>query len=307
MKIFIAGGNGALGRSAIVALLAAGHQVSASARSKAAAEVVQARGARPITLDLFDTARFAEAVAGADVVMNLATKIPPGPQMHDPAAWEDNHRIRREVSRALVDAAFKAGARRYIQESITYPYADGGKDWLTEASPMDPTVTLSSSRDAEGEAARFAAQGRDAVVLRLSAFYAPYAQSSIDMIAAARAGSYPVFGSGENYFSTIHVDDAGRAVAAAVTAPSGTYNVSDDEPLTMWDYVNAMTKAFGFQAPSRVPKEQAAQFLGDVSSVVLRSQRISNRLFKERSGWAPRYASARDGWRAIAEEVGRAG
>lgn len=306
MRIFIAGGNGALGRSAIRALVAAGHEVRASARSTAAAELVRTYGARPVALDLFDTDRFDEMVARADAVLNLATKIPRGGEMRDSEAWTDNHRIRRQVSRALVDAAIKAGARLYLQESITYSYADGGDQWLTEESPLDPTPTLASALDAEREAARFAATGREAVVLRMAGFYAAYAQSSIDMIEAAGGGSYPVFGTGKNYFSTIHVDDAGRAVAAALTAPGGTYNVADDEPLTMWDFVNAMTQAFGLSPPHNVSKEQAIAFLGDASSVVLRSQRVSNQRFKERSGWTPRYPNAREGWRAIANELCRA-
>ncbi|MGH7915061.1 MAG: NAD-dependent epimerase/dehydratase family protein [Candidatus Binataceae bacterium] len=306
MRIFIAGGNGALGRSAIRALVAAGHDVRASARSTAAADLIRACGGRPIALNLFDTHRFDELVAGADAVLNLATKIPRGSEMRDPEAWTDNHRIRRQVSRALVDAAIKVGSRRYLQESITYFYADGGDQWLTEASQPDPTPTLASALDAEREAARFAATGREAVVLRLAGFYAAYAQSTLDMIEAARDGSYPVFGTGKNYFSTTHVDDAGRAVAAALTTPGGTYNVADDEPLTMWDFVNAMTQAFGLSPPHNVPKEQATAFLGDASSVVLRSQRVSNQRFKECSGWMPRYRNAREGWRAIADQLCRA-
>ncbi len=140
-------------------------------------------------------------------MLNLATKIPRGSEMRDSGVWTDNHRIRRQVSRALVDAAIKVGARLYLQESITYLYADGDDQWLTEESPLDPTPILASALDAEREAARFAAAGREAVVLRLAGFYAAYAQSSLDMIEAARGGSYPVFGTGKNYFSVIHVDD----------------------------------------------------------------------------------------------------
>jgi nucleoside-diphosphate-sugar epimerase len=307
MRVFIAGGNGALGRAAIRALAAAGHEIMASARSSEAAALVAACGGTPVTLDLFDTHRFDQVVSGADAVLNLATKIPPFGEMRDPAAWTDNHKIRREVSRGLVDAAIRTGVRRYVQESITYIYADAGELWLTENSALAPTPILASAIDAEREAARFTDLGGAAVILRMAAFYAAYARSSLDMVEAARANSYPIFGAGQNYFSTIHVEDAGYAVAAALTSPSGTYNIVDDEPLTMWEYVSAMIEAFGFTPPHSVPAEQAIALLGDAASVILRSQRVSNRLFKECSGWTPRYANARIGWRAIARELDLSG
>src|SRR6266581_7788635 len=160
MRVFVAGGTGVLGRRAVPQLVAAGHDVTAAVRSDEKAVLVRAMGAHPVRVDLFDPAAVTDAVRGHEVVVNLATHIPPMSQMTRTSAWAENDRIRREVSRNLVDAALDAGATCYVQESIAFMYADGGDAWLDEDSPVDAPAYVQCSLAAEAETRRFTEQGR---------------------------------------------------------------------------------------------------------------------------------------------------
>jgi uncharacterized protein YbjT (DUF2867 family) len=134
MRIFIAGATGVIGRRAVDEAVAAGHEVTAVARSRAKADRLRAAGATPIQVDLFHPDGVRAAVDGHDAVVNLATRIPPLGRMVFEASWADNDRLRREASRVLVDAALATGASRYVQESVWLLYADGGDRWLDESA-----------------------------------------------------------------------------------------------------------------------------------------------------------------------------
>jgi nucleoside-diphosphate-sugar epimerase len=183
MKVFLTGGTGAIGRQVVPLLVAAGHEVTAVVRSPAKRAAAEAAGATGVTVDLFDAAAVAGAVAGHDAVVNLATRIPPLMAAMRPKAWADNDRLRREASVHLVDAALAAGASRFVQESITFTYPDSGDRWIDAASTEPDAVALTASAlAAEAETARFTAAGGDAgggdgahvgVVLRFGQFYGP--------------------------------------------------------------------------------------------------------------------------------------
>ena len=126
LPVFVTGGTGALGGHAVPALVSAGHQVSALARSRVKADWLRRHGATPVEASLFDPRALAGAFAGHDVVVNLATAIPPMRQFMSAQAWAANQRVRTEGSAAVVAAALAAGAGRMIQESVVMLYADGG-------------------------------------------------------------------------------------------------------------------------------------------------------------------------------------
>jgi nucleoside-diphosphate-sugar epimerase len=256
-------------------------------------------------VDLFDPASVRPALDGCEAVINLATKIPSLMKMRSASAWEENNRLRSTASGVLAETARSAGVRLYVQESITFIYADGGTEWLDEDSPLDVSwVSLQSMINAERVTREFAEDGRRGINLRFGAFYAPYAQSTVDTAKLARRRMFPVAGKGENYFSSIHVDDAAAAVAASLELPTGEYNVVDDEPVTARDYALAATKALGAPRPWKAPKWVFKLVAGSgPASYILRSQRVSNRRFKEATGWAARYPSAREGWKQVAAEL----
>jgi nucleoside-diphosphate-sugar epimerase len=306
VKVFVAGATGVLGRPTVRALVAAGHKVTGTARGQEKAEMLRQLGARAEPAELFNPLAMANAISGSDVVINLATKIPPLTRMRSRSAWQANDRLRRDASFVLAEAAKKEQVRLYVQESITFMYADGGQQWLTEDSPLDVSwLSLQSMMSAETVTRDFAESGRRGINLRFGAFYAPYAQSTLDTAKLARRRMFPVAGGGKNFFSSIHVDDAAAAVVSALELPSGDYNVVDDEPLTSREYALAVAKAIRAPRPWRMPK-----FLfrlvagGGPASYILRSQRVSNKRFREGTGWAPQYRSAREGWQQVAEEMG---
>lgn len=299
MKVFVSGATGVLGRRAIADLVATGLEVTGIARHPSKRAELIALGARPVELDLFDREGVLTAVAGHDAVCNLATAIPVGAQATRPAAWEDNDRIRREGSRNLVDAALTAGATRYVQESIALLYADGGDRFLDESAPVDATATTASALEAEAEAARFAEHGGAGVVLRFGQFYGFDSGHTVEAIEAVRAGRPAELGTESAYRSSIVTRDAGSAVAAAFRAPSGIYNVVDDRPLPRAQYVDALAQALGVPAPE---VRSATPELPPAFSMMVRSQRVSNQLFKAVTGWQPRFPSAWEGWAFVADD-----
>jgi nucleoside-diphosphate-sugar epimerase len=300
MRVFVAGATGVLGQPSVKRLIAAGHEVRGAARSEDKAALLRSLGATPVTTDLFDAASVREAVAGCDAVVHLATKIPSLTKMRSKGAWKENDRLRRDATRNLVDAALATKAQAFVMESITFVYANGGESWLSEDSPINLVWSpLESAMDAEKETKRFADGGGRGVVLRFGLFYAPYAASTIDTMKMARRKMFGIIGRGENYFSSIHVDDAAAAVAAAVNAPGGTYNVVEDEPVSQEGYAQAMYDAFGLGKPRHFPKWLGKLVLGGPSKYILQSQRVSNKRFKEATGWSPQHHDVREGMRSV--------
>lgn len=307
MRIFVAGGTGVVGRRLIPLLVDAGHPVTAVVRGDDKARLVEGLGTIPVRVSLFDAQGLARAMAGHDAVVNLATSIPPVTAMARRAAWRDNDRIRSQASASLVAAAREAGVRRFVQESVAFLYADGGDRWITEEHPVRPTAVTASALDAERNAAGFGADGgRTAVILRFAAFYGPDSEQTVLVVKAGRLGWGSGLGTPEGYWSSVHTDDAAAAVAAAVLeAPSGIYNVVDDEPLTRRQADEALAAALGRRRIRSLPG-WVGRATGKNTAHVRRSLRVSNRALKEATSWTPRYTSLRSGWAATLAALGAA-
>src|SRR5262249_54061928 len=152
-------------------------------------------------------------------------------------------------------------------------------------------------------AKRFSDAGGTGIVLRFGWFYGPGATHSEQFLRLARRHVCIQMGGPDGYVSSIHVADGGAAVVAALLAPAGTFNIVDDQPLTKREYADALAAAARRTAWLRVPG-RAALLLGDRSTSLTRSLRVSNARFKTVTGWAPRYPSAREGWAATAKALG---
>jgi nucleoside-diphosphate-sugar epimerase len=297
MKVFVTGGTGVVGTRAIPALVADGHTVTAVARSAAKADLVRTLGATPVEADLFDADAVKAVVDGHDAVANLATSIPPLSKATGKTAWDENDRIRRVASGLLVDAALAAGVGRFVQESIAFPYRDNGVEWIDEDHPVDHGAgPFGGAGVAEAQAARFTAEGGTGVVLRFAQFYAPEATHTIAFNKAVRRFRVnPFFGAPDTYTSFIHAEDAGSAVAAALRAPAGIYNVVDDEPLTRAEAGRVLAGANGRRRALTIPRLLRA--VAPASAKVLAtSLRESNARFKAATGWAPAHPSIRGSW-----------
>jgi nucleoside-diphosphate-sugar epimerase len=302
MKVFVAGGTGAIGRHAVPALVRAGHEVTALARTPQKAALLRTQRAAPTTVSIFDQTALTGAFTGHDTVVNLASAIPPTSKFMQTKAWADNDRIRTEGSAAIVDAAIAAGVSRVVQESVSMLYRDRGDAWIDEDWPTDHFPMAHANHAAEASANRFSAAGGVGVVLRFGWFYGPGATHSEEFLALARWGVCVMMGPPNSYVSSIHVADGGAAVAAALSVPAGTYNIVDDEPLIKRAYADAVAAAAGRPAWLRAPG-RLALLLGDRSTSLTRSLRVSNARFRKASGWAPQYASAREGWMATAKAL----
>src|SRR5262249_2198867 len=147
-------------------LVEAGHEVRGVARGPEKAAWLEGHGIEPVSVDLFDTTSVKDAVAGMDAVMHLATSIPPLKEVARAGAWTTNDRLRTETTCLLVDAALDHGVGAVIAESITFPYADQGTDWIDEQSPWGASAGLTSIDDLETEVARFTAGGGRGIALR---------------------------------------------------------------------------------------------------------------------------------------------
>ncbi len=297
MKVFLAGGTGVVGTRALPALVAAGHDVTAVARGPAKADLVERLGGTPVTVDLFDAPAVVAAVAGHDAVVNLATHIPSVSRSARRSAWAVNDRLRREASGHLVDAALAAGAGRYVQESICFPYVDAGDGWVDEGSPIDHAPwAFAGAAVAEGEAARFTSSSPSGagVVLRFAQFYAPDSDHTIAMSRLVRRRVSPFVGASGSFMSWVHAVDAGSAVAAALEAPAGTYNVVDDEPVRRVDADRIVAARLGVRSPFR-PAASLAR-LSPSARGLARSLRVSHARLTEATGWTPSVPSIRDGW-----------
>ena len=297
MKIFVAGATGVLGHRAVLRLLAAGHEVTGVARNDEKAATLTALGAWPARVDLFDAGDLTNAVAAHEVVMNLATHIPPLSRASRPGAWAENDRIRTEGSRNLVDAAITAGALRYVQESIALFYADHGDVLVDEDSPVDPPPTSEAFLEAEAQARRFTDAGGIGVALRFGNFYAGDSHHTEGMLKIARLGVSPFPGSRDEYFPVIHADDAAAAVVAALDAPAGLYNVAAPAE-TKGDAADALARLLGRKKLRFTPRAvQAAGGAG--TKALMRSTRVSSERFRQATGWAPAYPTIEAGYAEV--------
>ncbi|MGH3470048.1 MAG: NAD-dependent epimerase/dehydratase family protein [Thermocrispum sp.] len=297
MKVFVTGGTGAIGRHVVPRLIADGHTVTALARGPQKAAELERHGARPAQVSLFDADALAAAFAGHDAVANLATAIPSTASYPFRRAWMANDRIRTEGSAAVLRAARAAGVGRLVQESVAFVYPDRGDAWIDESTEPDVFPILEGNLAAEANAGRFAADGGDGVVLRFGLFYGPGSAHTDEMLAMARRRFGVQLGPPSAYQPTIHLEDAAAAVSAALSVPSGTYNVSDDEPLTAREFTDAIAAAVGRRPLLRGPGRLAV-LGGRNMAAITRSQRVSNRRFRTAASWSPRYPDARAGWTA---------
>ncbi len=303
MRIFVAGATGVIGRRVIPQLVAAGHRVSAVARSPEKRAALSAAGAAPVTVDLFSSPAVRRAVEGHDVVINLATHIPTAAwRLLLPGAFHENDRIRRVVAANLADGARATGTARVIQESFAPVYPSSGDAWIDETVPIAPVSYNRTVADAERAADRFGQGGGAAVVLRFAAFYGPDSAQTRDLIRAARRGWALLPGAATSWFSLISHDDAAAAVVAALGAPAGIYNAADNEPVRRRDLFDALAAALGV-APPRLLPAWSVRLFGALGETMARSLRISNRKLRHATGWAPIYPSVREGFRATVAEL----
>src|SRR5262245_39095641 len=303
MNVFVTGATGVLGTTVTRLLIDSGHNVRALARNSANTTRLREAGAQPIQASLFDPSSLMSATRGCQAVLHLATRIPPASEARRRRSWQENDRIRMEGTRNLVHAALECGVTTFIYPGIVFVYRGKGAEWIDVSSPLDSTPILDSSLKAEAEVERFtrASGGNRGIILRMGGFYGPAASSTRGMLQAARRGFATILGPAKAYQPLIWVDDAALAVIDALSqAPAGTYNIVDDEPLPRGQLVSLLAETVGRKWLFRPPTFLLRFLLGKDFMFLARSQRVSNRRFKDATNWSPMISSARDGFRLLA-------
>jgi 2-alkyl-3-oxoalkanoate reductase len=311
MKVFVAGGTGAIGKQLVPQLVAAGHDVVATSRSPKGAEEIRGLGGEPEIADGLDERAMTEAVRRAqpEVVIHEMTALTGKPDLrHFDRMFATTNKLRTQGTDSLIRAARQAGARRLIVQSYAgWPTAREGGAVKTEEDPLDPDPprwqreSMAAFRHLETVVP--AAEGLEGVVLRYGGLYGPdTGLTSGEALELLRKRQFPVVGDGAGVWSFVHVADAASATVAALDhgAP-GIYNIVDDDPAPAREWIPYLAEVLGAKPPRRVPVWLGRLLAGEVPVTMMTSIRgASNEKAKRELGWQPRYASWREGFAAEA-------
>jgi len=306
MRIFLAGATGAIGTQLIPRLVAAGHEVVGMTRSDSKRAALEELGASAVVADALRADEVANAVAHAEpeVIIHQLTAIGAVDIRNWDRSFALTNRLRTEGTDHLLAAGRAVGVRRFVAQSYAaWPYARTGGTIKTEDDPLDPTParnmreTLNAIRHLE--AAVTGADWTEGIVLRYGAFYGPGTSMSPggEQFEMIRGRKFPVVGDGAGIWSFLHIADAAEATVAAVErGRRGIYNVVDDDPAPVADWLPALADRLGAPQPWRVPKLLARLFTGEVGVVMMTDIRgASNARAKRELDWKPRHPSWREG------------
>jgi nucleoside-diphosphate-sugar epimerase len=304
MRVFVTGATGAVGHYLVPGLVAAGHQVTATTRSPGKVERLRAAGAEPAVMDGLDREAVIAAVRAAapEVIIHQMTALA---DLRAPRRVDQEFAVTNELRTTgtdnLLAAAAAAGTRRVIAQSFTgWPNERSGGPVKTEGDPLDPRPvpssarTLAAIRHVEEAVPAGVPEG---VVLRYGFFYGPGASDV--MLDVVRKRQMPVIGGGTGVWSFTHIADAAAATVAAVTTGApGVYNIVDSEPAAAAEWLPYLAEAAGAKPPLRVPAWAGRLLAGEFIVTLMTSARgSSNEKALKELGWAPKYASWREGFR----------
>jgi nucleoside-diphosphate-sugar epimerase len=315
MKVFVAGATGALGRQLVPQLVARGHEVVGMTRTESKQDLVRSLGARPVVADALDPDAVAQALASAEpeVIVHQLTALSGKVSLRDARHPERSlgvimtNRLRTEGTDHLLAAGRAVGARRFVAQSIAaFGFARTGGPVQTEADLLDPNVptALRSGLTAilHLEQAVTTMDWGQGLVLRYGSFYGPGTGFSLApdalMAGPIRKRRFPLVGGGGGVWSFVHVEDAAAATVAAVeNGQPGIYNVVDDEPAPVREWLPALASALGAKPPRHVPRWLVRLAAGETATVMMTEVRgASNAKAKRELGWQLRYPSWRLGF-----------
>jgi 2-alkyl-3-oxoalkanoate reductase len=303
MRVFVAGAAGAIGMRLVPQLLARGHHVTATTRSEGRARRLRALGAAVVALDGLDAAAVAGAVARAepDAIVHEMTALAGKPDIKHFDRWfAATNELRTLGTEHLLAAAESAGVGRFVAQSYTgWTNARAGARVKTEDDPLerDPAKaqrrSLAAIRFLEHAVTSAPLEG---IVLRYGSFYGPGA--SEELVASALVRRPPIVGDGGGVWSWIHVDDAATATVAAVErAPAGIFNVVDDEPAPVAQWLPQLARVAGAGPPRRVPRWLGRLAVGEAGvRWMTESRGAANAKAKRELRWRLIYPSWRDGF-----------
>jgi nucleoside-diphosphate-sugar epimerase len=306
MRVFVAGATGAIGRQLIPRLIAAGHEVHGMTRSESKQASLSELGAVPVLADALDPDQVAEAVGRVrpDVIVHQLTSIPAKLDMrHFDRDFAQTNRLRTEGTDHLLSAGQAVGVRRFVAQSYFAVYERVGGPVKSEEAQLDSSPanamreTLAAIRHLEG--AVLDAQWTEGIVLRYGAFYGPGTSlaAGAEQAELVRRHKFPLVGDGGGVWSFIHVADAAEATVAAVEhGRRGVYNVVDDDPAPVAEWLPALAQELGAKKPAHVPRCAGRLFAGKLAVVMMTEARgLSNDKAKRELDWHPAHPSWRGG------------
>jgi 2-alkyl-3-oxoalkanoate reductase len=315
MKVFVAGATGVLGRALVPQLVARDHEVVGMTRSASKQDLVRSLGALPVVADALDPDAVAQAVASAEpeVIVHQLTALSGRMSARDmrhperSAAATMTNRLRTEGTDHLLAAGRAVGARRFVAQSFAaFRFARTGGPVQTEADPLDPNPPAALRTVQEGylylERAVMTIEWGEGLVLRYGGFYGPGTAISLapDAVMAApiRKRRFPIVGDGGGVWSHVHIDDAAAATAAAVErGQPGVYNVVDDDPAPVREWLPVLANALDAKPPRRIPRWLGRLVAGEAATATMTEARgASNAKAKRELGWQLRYPSWRQGF-----------
>jgi nucleoside-diphosphate-sugar epimerase len=308
MKVFVAGATGALGQQLVPQLVARGHEVVGMTRSPDKQDLVCSLGARPVVADALDPEAVAQAVAEAepDVIVHQLTALSGNFDMkHIGKFFALTNRLRTEGTDHLLAAGRAVGVKRFVAQSYAgWPAARTGGPVKTEDDPLDPNPpeamrgVLAAIRYLED--AVTAATWTEGIALRYGGFYGPGTGMSrgADQAQLIEKRKWPIIGDGGGVWSFVQIEDAATATVEAIEHGSrGVYNVVDDDPAPVRDWLPALARALDARKPMRFPRWLGRLAAGEAAVVMMTEVRgASNAKAKRELGWQPRYASWRQGF-----------
>ena len=307
MRVFVAGATGAIGRQLVPRLVAAGHEVHGMTRYASRQAMLDELGAVPVVADALDPDQVAEAVGRArpDVIVHQLTALAGVGMRNLKRAAALTNRLRTEGTDHLLSAGQAVGVRRFVAQS-TGLYVRTGGPVKSEEDPLDPVPPgklregLAAIRHLEQ--AVLDARWTEGIVLRYGGFYGPGTNMAPggEVSEMVRKRRFPLVGDGGGVWSFIHVADAAEATLAAVEHGSrGVYNVVDDDPAPVAEWLPALARTLGAKKPLRVPRFIVRLFAGEAGVVMMTDVRgASNAKAKRELAWRPAYPSWRDGFAA---------
>jgi 2-alkyl-3-oxoalkanoate reductase len=304
MRVFVAGASGAIGTRLVPQLIDRGHEVVGTARSPGNAERLRALGAQPIVLDLLDAAAGRKAVLEAEpeAIVHEATALTDVRFSRNlDRSFVETNRLRTEGTDNLIAAAREAGVPRFVAQSgASYGrYAREGGPVKTEDDPLDPTPVAGMRETAA--ALRYLDQAvTDAggIALRYGAFYGA---ANDGLLEPVRKRQFPIVGDGGGVFSWIHLDDAATATVLALEHDGpAIYNIVDDEPAPVREWLPVFANVLAAKPPRHFPVWLARLFAGEAGVMIgTESRGASNAKAKRELGWTLRYRSWRQGFAEV--------
>jgi nucleoside-diphosphate-sugar epimerase len=308
MKVFVAGATGALGKQLVPQLVARGHEVVGMTRSPDKQDLVRSLGARPVVADALDPDAVAQAVAQAepDVIVHQLTALSGDFDMkHIGKFFALTNLLRTEGTDHLLAAGRAVGVKRFVAQSYAgWPGARSGGPVKTEEDPLDPAPpdAMRGTLDAIQylEDAVTGAGWTEGVVLRYGGFYGPGTGMARggDQAQLIERHKWPIIGAGGGVWSFVQIEDAAAATVEAIEhGGRGIYNVVDDEPAPVREWLPVLATELGARKPMRVPRWVGRLAAGEAAVVMMTEVRgASNAKAKRELGWRPRYASWRQGF-----------